>query len=64
MIKKLIAQAMKMKSLDFITTNTSLIENVDGGFEECSISFFIDGKFVFIDFRNYKYESHTVLNTK
>lgn len=64
MIKKLIAQAMKLTSLDFITTNTSLIENIDGSFEECNISFFIDGKFVFIDFRGYRYDSHTILNTK
>jgi hypothetical protein len=64
MIKKIITQAQQMLSLDFISENTHLIENIDGGFEECNISFYIDGKFLFIDFSNYRYESHTVLNPK
>jgi hypothetical protein len=64
MIKKLITQAQQMMSLDFITTNTSLIEDIDGGFEKCSISFYVDKQFVFIDFSNYRYESHTVLSPK
>jgi len=63
-IKEIISSAKKMLSLDFISTHNNLIENVDGGFEDCNISFYIDSQFVFINFSNYRYESHTVLDPK
>ena len=44
----------------FISVYKNVIANIDGNLDDCSISLWVENKFVFINFKNQQYEKHTI----